>query len=72
MQRFQHFVKTNKKKINAHLEVLSYTEDLMNEVLNTDDVPLAELLFDDGVGSQWHSLSIYFGETTLVYQLNKQ
>lgn len=52
-----------------YLELVSDSEDLVYEILNTDDVTLAEPALDDLVGGDWHTLSINFSETTLVDQL---
>lgn len=54
---------------DSHLELISDAEDLMDEVLNTDDVLFTELLLDDCVGRNWHALSVDLSETALVYQL---
>lgn len=41
----------------------------MDEVLHADDVVLAELLLDGGVGGDGHALPLHLGETALVHQL---
>lgn len=62
----------NLKIVNSYLELLSDAEDLVDEVLNTDDVLFAELLLNDCVGGDGHTLAVHLGETALVYQLRNK
>lgn len=57
--------------MHIYLELLPNAEDLVDEVLNTDDVLLAKLLFYDCVGGEWHALAVHLRETALVYQLER-
>lgn len=55
----------------THLELVPDGEDLVDEVLHTDDVGLAELVLHDGVGGDGHALAGDLGESALVDQLEK-
>ena len=46
------------QEVGGVLEVGSDSEDLMDQILNTDDSHLAELLLDDVVGGDWGSIPI--------------
>ena len=55
--------------VGGVLEVGSDGEDLVNEVLDADDVELAQLLLDEVVGGDGGAASIDLGEAALVDQL---
>ncbi len=57
------------EEVAGVLEVGSYGEDLVNQVLDADDVELAQLLLDEVVGSDGGTASVDLGETALVDQL---
>ena len=46
------------QEVGGVLEVGSNSEDLVDQILNTDDSHLAQLLLDDVVGSDWGSIPI--------------
>ena len=43
----------------------------MDKVLNADDIALAELLLNDLVGRDADALSLHFGETAFVDELDE-
>ena len=46
------------QEVGGVLEVWSNGEDLMDQILNTDDSHLAQLVLNDVVGGDWSSVSI--------------
>ena len=57
------------QKVGSVLEVGPNSEDLVDQVFNTDDVELAQLLLDEVVGGDGGAASIDLGEAALVDQL---
>ncbi|MCP6116814.1 hypothetical protein NL445_28595, partial [Klebsiella pneumoniae] len=55
------------QEITRVLELFSNSEDLMDEVLNTDNVVFVEPLLNNAVGSDWYTLPTQLGESTFVY-----
>ena len=46
------------QEVGGILEVRSNSEDLVDQILNTDDSHLAQLLLNDVVGGDWGSVPI--------------
>ena len=46
------------QEVGGVLEVGSNSEDLVDQILNTDDSHLAQLLLDDIVGGDWSSVTV--------------
>ena len=46
------------QEVGGVLEVGSNSEDLVDQILNTDDSHLAQLVLDDIVGGDWGSVSV--------------
>ncbi len=57
------------KKYKYLLEVWSYSVDFVNQILNTDDIVLAQALFNDGIACDGESLLLDLGEAALVDEL---
>lgn len=55
--------------VGDHLEVLADGEDLMHNVLDTDDSLVAKSLLNQGVVSDGDALLLDLGESTLVDEL---
>jgi len=57
------------EEVGCVLEVLPHGEDLMNQILHTDEVFLSQRLFNDRVGGEWGPAVIHLGKSSLVNQL---
>jgi len=57
------------KEVVDLFEIGSNSVDFMDNVFYTDNAILAEILFDDGVVSQWNALLINLSITTFVDEL---
>merc|ERR1719278_2000613 len=60
------------QEVAGVLEVGSDGEDLVNEVLDTDDAILAKVLLNDVVGRDWSSVTVHLDESALVDQLTNR
>ncbi len=47
------------EEVGGVLEVGPHREDLMDEILDADDVELAQALLDDVVGGDWGPVSVH-------------
>jgi hypothetical protein len=54
------------------LEVRADSDQLVDEILDSSDTELAEVLFDDVVVMDGESLPIHLGESSLVDQVSHQ
>lgn len=57
------------QEVVGSLEVRAACCDLVNQVLNADNVVLAQRLLDDAVISQRNTLLVHLAESTLVHEL---
>merc|ERR1712019_179312 len=57
------------QEVGGVLEVGSNSEDLVDQILNTDDSHLAQLVLDDVVGGDWSSVSVNLDKSTLVDEI---
>lgn len=56
------------QEVGSEFELVSDGEDLVNQVFNTDNVHLAQLILNDRVGGNGNPLSVHFSEASLVHE----
>merc|ERR1719427_1491482 len=57
------------EKVGGVLEVGTNVEDLVNQILDTDDSELAELVLDDVIGCNGSAITVHLDKSTLVDQI---
>jgi len=57
------------QKVGCILEVGSNSQDLVDQILHTDDAHLAKLALDDVVRGDWGAVTINLHKSTLVDQI---
>ena len=56
------------EKVRSVLEVGTNVEDLVNQILDTDDSELAELVLDDVIGCNGSAITVHLTKQTLVFR----
>merc|ERR1719229_380830 len=57
------------QEVGSVLEVWSNSENLVDQILNTDNAHLAQLILNDIVGGDWSSVSIDLDKSTFVDEI---
>jgi len=60
------------EEVVGFLEVSTAGGDFVDQIFETDETLLAEVVFDDFVVDQWESLSVGFAVTSLVDQFSDE